>query len=252
MSAVPEYFGSLVFDDRVMKAKLPYDVYVSLKKTMYEGGALDFDTAVANAVADAMKDWAVEKGATHYTHWFQPLTGSHRGEARQLHHPLAGRRRHHGVFRQGTHPGRAGRFELSLRRASRNVRSAQATPHGIRRSYAFIKDKTLCIPTAFCSYGGEALDKKTPLLRSMEALNNQALRILQLFGNGPRSRCVRPLRSAPSRNTSLLTRKCTRSARILCSAGRTLVRRKAAQGTGIGRPLLRRDQAARRGVTWPI
>ena len=74
MSAVPEYFGSLVFDDRVMKAKLPYDVYVSLKKTMYEGGTLD--TAVANAVADAMKEWAVEKGATHYTHWFQPLTGS--------------------------------------------------------------------------------------------------------------------------------------------------------------------------------
>ena len=94
MSTVPEYFGSLVFDDRVMKAKLPYDVYVSLKKTMYEGGTLD--TAVANAVADAMKEWAVEKGATHYTHWFQPL-------------------------RQGTHPGRAGRFELSLRRASRHV-----------------------------------------------------------------------------------------------------------------------------------
>ena len=85
MSTVPEYFGSLVFDDRVMKAKLPYDVYVSLKKTMYEGGTLD--TAVANAVADAMKEWAVEKGATHFTHWFQPLTGSHRREARQLHHP---------------------------------------------------------------------------------------------------------------------------------------------------------------------
>ena len=117
MSTVPEYFGSLVFDDRVMKAKLPYDVYVSLKKTMYEGGTLD--TAVANAVADAMKDWAVEKGATHYTHWFQPLTGITAEKHDSFITPLAGRRRHHGVFRQGADPGRAGRLQLSLRRAAR-------------------------------------------------------------------------------------------------------------------------------------
>ena len=179
MSAVPEYFGSLVFDDRVMKAKLPYDVYVSLKKTMYEGGTLD--TAVANAVADAMKEWAVEKGATHYTHWFQPLTGS----TAEKHDSFITPSPDGGVI-----------MEFSGKELIRGEPDASSFPSGGLRatfeargytawdptSHAFIKDKTLCIPTAFCSYGGEALDKKTPLLRSMEALNKQTLRVLKLFG----------------------------------------------------------------------
>ena len=172
MSAVPEYFGSLVFDDRVMKAKLPYDVYVSLKKTMYEGGTLD--TAVANAVADAMKEWAVEKGATHYTHWFQPLTGS----TAEKHDSFITPSPDGGVI-----------MEFSGKELIRGEPDASSFPSGGLRatfeargytawdptSHAFIKDKTLCIPTAFCSYGGEALDKKTPLLRSMQALNKQTL-----------------------------------------------------------------------------
>ena len=179
MSAVPEYFGSLVFDDRVMKAKLPYDVYVSLKKTMYEGGTLD--TAVANAVADAMKEWAVEKGATHYTHWFQPLTGS----TAEKHDSFITPSPDGGVI-----------MEFSGKELIRGEPDASSFPSGGLRatfeargytawdptSHAFIKDKTLCIPTAFCSYGGEALDKKTPLLRSMQALNKQTLRVLKLFG----------------------------------------------------------------------
>ena len=180
MSAVPEYFGSLVFDDRVMKAKLPYDVYVSLKKTMYEGGTLD--TAVANAVADAMKEWAVEKGATHYTHWFQPLTGS----TAEKHDSFITPSPDGGVI-----------MEFSGKELIRGEPDASSFPSGGLRatfeargytawdptSYAFVKDGVLCIPTVFASYGGEAIDKKTPLLRSMDALNIQALRILKLFGD---------------------------------------------------------------------
>ena len=189
MSTVPEYFGSLVFDDRVMKAKLPYDVYVSLKKTMYEGGTLD--TAVANAVADAMKEWAVEKGATHYTHWFQPLTGS----TAEKHDSFITPSPDGGVI-----------MEFSGKELIRGEPDASSFPSGGLRatfeargytawdptSHAFIKDKTLCIPTAFCSYGGEALDKKTPLLRSMQALNKQTLRVLKLFGMDD-VKIVRPL-----------------------------------------------------------
>ena len=189
MSTVPEYFGSLVFDDRVMKAKLPYDVYVSLKKTMYEGGTLD--TAVANAVADAMKEWAVEKGATHYTHWFQPLTGS----TAEKHDSFITPSPDGGVI-----------MEFSGKELIRGEPDASSFPSGGLRatfeargytawdptSYAFIKDKTLCIPTAFCSYGGEALDKKTPLLRSMQALSKQTLRVLKLFGMDD-VKIVRPL-----------------------------------------------------------
>ena len=180
MRTVPEYFGSLVFDDRVMKAKLPYDVYVSLKKTMYEGGTLD--TAVANAVADAMKEWAVEKGATHYTHWFQPLTGS----TAEKHDSFITPSPDGGVI-----------MEFSGKELIRGEPDASSFPSGGLRatfeargytawdptSYAFVKDGVLCIPTVFASYGGEAIDKKTPLLRSMDALNIQALRILKLFGD---------------------------------------------------------------------
>ncbi|PWM71525.1 MAG: glutamine synthetase type III [Bacillota bacterium] len=180
METVTETFGSLVFDDRVMKATLSAKVYQSLKKTIDEGAGLDL--SVANAVATAMKDWAVKNGATHFTHWFQPLTGITAEK--------------HDSFITPTPDGRV-IMEFSGKELIKGEPDASSFPSGGLRatfeargytawdptSYAFIKGKTLCIPTAFCSYGGEALDKKTPLLRSMEALNKQALRILKLFGN---------------------------------------------------------------------
>ena len=180
MSNLTETFASMVFDDRVMKANLSAKVYNSLKKTIDEGKELDL--TVANAVASAMKDWAVAHGATHFTHWFQPLTG-------------ITAEKHDGFIT----PAPDGRviMEFSGKELIKGEPDASSFPSGGIRatfeargytawdptSYAFIKGKTLCIPTAFCSYGGEALDKKTPLLRSMEALNKQALRILKLFGN---------------------------------------------------------------------
>ena len=217
MSTVPEYFGSLVFDDRVMKAKLPYDVYVSLKKTMYEGGTLD--TAVANAVADAMKEWAVEKGATHYTHWFQPLTGS----TAEKHDSFITPSPDGGVI-----------MEFSGKELIRGEPDASSFPSGGLRatfeargytawdptSHAFIKDKTLCIPTAFCSYGGEALDKKTPLLRSMQALNKQTLRVLKLFGMDD-VKIVRPL-VGPEQEYFLVDRAMFDKREDLMFCGRTL------------------------------
>ena len=180
MSTVPEYFGSLVFDTRVMKARLSADVYRSLKHTIQKGAKLD--PSVANAVAAAMKDWAVENGATHFTHWFQPMTGI----TAEKHDSFISPAPDGGVI-----------MEFSGKELIKGEPDASSFPSGGLRatfeargytawdptSYAFIKGKTLCIPTAFCSYGGEALDKKTPLLRSMEALNIQALRILKLFGN---------------------------------------------------------------------
>ena len=180
MENLTETFASLVFDDRVMKAKLSAKVYNSLKKTIDEGKELDL--TVANAVASAMKDWAVSLGATHFTHWFQPLTGITAEK--------------HDSFISPAPDGRV-IMEFSGKELIKGEPDASSFPSGGIRatfeargytawdptSYAFIKGKTLCIPTAFCSYGGEALDKKTPLLRSMEALNKQALRILKLFGN---------------------------------------------------------------------
>ena len=187
MKNISEYFGCLVFDDRVMKANLSSKVYQSLKKTIDEGAQLDI--SVANAVAAAMKDWAVANGATHYTHWFQPLTGI----TAEKHDSFISPSPDGGVI-----------MEFSGKELIQGEPDASSFPSGGLRatfeargytawdptSYAFIKGKTLCIPTAFCSYGGEALDKKTPLLRSMEALNKQALRILHLFGNDD-VKCVR-------------------------------------------------------------
>jgi glutamine synthetase len=187
METVKDYFGSLVFDDRVMKATLSAKVYASLKKTIDEGTELDI--GVANAVAAAIKDWAVTKGATHYTHWFQPLTGI----TAEKHDSFISPSPDGGVI-----------MEFSGKELIKGEPDASSFPSGGLRatfeargytawdptSYAFIKGKTLCIPTAFCSYGGHALDKKTPLLRSMEALNKQALRILRLFGN-ENAKCVR-------------------------------------------------------------
>ena len=180
MATVPEYFGSMVFDDRVMKARLSSGIYDSLKQTTQGGKHLDL--SVANAVAAAMRDWAVEKGATHFTHWFQPMTGV----TAEKHDSFIGPSPDGGVI-----------MEFSGKELIQGEPDASSFPTGGLRStfeargytawdptsYAFIKGKTLCIPTAFCSYGGEALDKKTPLLRSMEAINKQALRVLKLFGN---------------------------------------------------------------------
>ena len=180
MVTVPGMFGSNVFDDRQMKARLSEKVYNSIRKTIEEGKQLDI--SLANAVALAMKDWAVEKGATHFTHWFQPMTGV----TAEKHDSFISPAPDGGVI-----------MEFSGKELIKGEPDASSFPSGGLRatfeargytawdptSFAFIKDKTLCIPTAFCSYTGEALDKKTPLLRSMAALNKQALRILKLFGN---------------------------------------------------------------------
>ncbi len=176
---VPELFGSLVFDDRVMRARLSDDVYASLKKTIDENVRLD--EQVADAVAEEMKNWAIENGATHFTHWFQPLTGV----TAEKHDSFISPSPDGGVL-----------MEFSGKELIKGEPDASSFPSGGLRatfeargytawdptSFAFIKDHTLCIPTAFCSYSGEALDKKTPLLRSMQAINRQAKRILKLFG----------------------------------------------------------------------
>jgi glutamine synthetase len=180
MKDIPGIFGSMVFNDTVMSERLPQDTYLSLKRTIETGKHLDLD--VANVVANAMKDWAIEKGATHFSHWFQPLTGVTAEK--------------HDSFISPSENGNI-IMEFSGKELVRGEPDASSFPSGGLRatfeargytawdptSYAFVKDGTLYIPTAFCSYSGEALDKKTPLLRSMEAIDKQALRILKLFGN---------------------------------------------------------------------
>ncbi len=225
MSTVSDYFGSLVFDDRVMKATLSGDVYRSLKKTIDEGATLQTD--VANAVAVAMKDWAVAHGATHFTHWFQPLTGVTAEK--------------HDSFITPSPDGRV-IMEFSGKELIKGEPDASSFPSGGLRatfeargytawdptSYAFIKDKTLCIPTAFCSFGGEALDKKTPLLRSMEALNKQALRILKLFGKTD-VKCVRTS-VGPEQEYFLIDEKLFNQRKDLVLTGRTLFGAKPPKG----------------------
>lgn len=225
MKTVSEYFGKLVFDDRVMKANLSSDVYQSLKKTIDEGKQLDI--SVANAVASAMKDWAIKQGATHYTHWFQPLTGITAEK--------------HDSFITPAPDGRV-IMEFSGKELIKGEPDASSFPSGGLRatfeargytawdptSYAFIKGKTLCIPTAFCSYTGEALDKKTPLLRSMEALNRQALRILRLFGNTS----VKYVRTSvgPEQEYFLIDKKMYDQRKDLIYTGRTLFGAKPPKG----------------------
>lgn len=180
MSNISEIFGSLVFNEHVMKERLPKETYKALRKTMADGRTLD--PAIAGIVANAMKDWAIEKGATHFTHWFQPMTDITAEK--------------HDSFISPAADGQV-IMEFSGKELVKGEPDASSFPSGGLRatfeargytawdptSYAFIKEGTLCIPTVFCSYGGESLDKKTPLLRSMEAVNKQALRILRLFGN---------------------------------------------------------------------
>ena len=225
MTNVSEQFASMVFDDRVMKAKLSAKVYASLKKTIDEGAQLDI--SVANAVADAMKEWALSKGATHFTHWFQPLTGI----TAEKHDSFISPSPDGGVI-----------MEFSGKELIKGEPDASSFPSGGLRatfeargytawdptSYAFIKGKTLCIPTAFCSYGGHALDKKTPLLRSMEALNKQALRILRLFGNNT-AKCVRSS-VGPEQEYFLVTKEMYEKRPDLKFTGRTLFGSKPPKG----------------------
>ncbi len=225
MSTVSDYFGCKVFDDRVMKATLSDKVYSSLKKTIDEGTELNI--GVANAVAVAMKDWAVKNGATHYTHWFQPLTGI----TAEKHDSFITPSPDGGVI-----------MEFSGKELIKGEPDASSFPSGGLRatfeargytawdptSYAFIKGKTLCIPTAFCSYSGHALDKKTPLLRSMEALNKQALRILKLFGNDT-AKCVRSS-VGPEQEYFLITKEMYDQRPDLRFTGRTLFGAKPPKG----------------------
>ena len=225
MSTVSDYFGSLVFDDRVMRSTLSADVYESLRKTIDEGTELNI--GVANAVAQAMKDWAVSKGATHFTHWFQPLTGITAEK--------------HDSFITPSPDGSV-IMEFSGKELIKGEPDASSFPSGGLRatfeargytawdptSYAFIKGKTLCIPTAFCSYGGHALDKKTPLLRSMEALSKQALRILRLFGNTTTKRVVSSV--GPEQEYFLITKDMYDKRMDLRFTGRTLFGAKPPKG----------------------
>ena len=179
MRSVPDYFGCMVFDDKTMKARLPKETYKAMKKAIQDNKRLDL--SVANVVANAMKDWAIEKGATHYTHWFQPMTGITAEKHDSFISPCEGGN----II-----------MEFSGKELVKGESDASSFPSGGLRatfeargytawdptSYAFIKEGVLYIPTAFCSYGGEALDKKTPLLRSMEAISKQTVRIMKLFG----------------------------------------------------------------------
>ena len=225
MDTVTGIFGSLVFDDRVMKAMLSVDVYNSLKKTIDEGASLNND--VANAVAEAMKEWATQNGATHFTHWFQPLTGV----TAEKHDSFISPAPDGGVI-----------MDFSGKELIKGEPDASSFPSGGLRatfeargytawdptSYAFIKDKTLCIPTAFCSYCGDALDKKTPLLRSMEALNKQARRILKLCKNSD-VKSVRPVVGA-EQEYFLVDKELYEKRKDLKFTGRTLFGAKPPKG----------------------
>ncbi len=225
MGTVSDYFGCRVFDDRVMRASLPADVYASVRKTIDEGTELD--SRVADAVAEAMKNWAVANGATHFTHWFQPLTGITAEK--------------HDSFITPSPDGSV-IMEFSGKELIKGEPDASSFPSGGLRatfeargytawdptSYAFIKGKTLCIPTAFCSYGGHALDKKTPLLRSMEVLNRQALRILRLFGNNTAKRVVSSV--GPEQEYFLITKEMYEARPDLRFTGRTLFGAKPPKG----------------------
>ena len=222
---VPDIFASMVFNDDVMRERLPKDVYKSLRKTIDNGK--DLDITVANAVANAMKDWAIEKGATHYTHWFQPMTGITAEK--------------HDSFISPTADGRI-IMEFSGKELIKGEPDASSFPSGGLRatfeargytawdptSYAFIKDHSLFIPTAFCSYGGEVLDKKTPLLRSMEVLSAQAVRILRLFGDSTTKRVITTV--GPEQEYFLVDKKLYDERPDLIYTGRTLFGARAPKG----------------------
>ncbi len=222
---VSELFGINVFNDSIMKERLPEDVYNILKSTIKEGKTID--SSIADTVASAMKDWAIEKGATHYTHWFQPLTGITAEK--------------HDSFISPTDDGHI-IMEFSGKELIKGEPDASSFPSGGLRatfeargytawdpsSYAFIKDETLCIPTAFCSYSGEALDQKTPLLRSMDAINKQALRIVKLFGHTDVKRVNTTV--GPEQEYFLVDKKVYDKRPDLMYCGRTLIGAMAPKG----------------------
>ena len=224
MESVADYFGSLVFNDDVMRERLPKDVYKALRRTVDEGKDLDIN--IANAVANAMKNWAIEKGCTHYTHWFQPMTGITAEKHEAFIAPAAGGK----VL-----------LEFSGKELIKGEPDASSFPSGGLRatfeargytawdptSYAFIKDETLCIPTAFCSYSGESLDKKTPLLRSMEAISAEALKILRLFGTDAR-RVITTV--GPEQEYFLIDKKDYDRRKDLIYTGRTLLGARSPKG----------------------
>jgi len=225
MKDIPALFGSMVFNETVMRDRLPKDVFKALKKTMSKGTHLELD--IANVVANAMKNWAVEHGATHFTHWFQPMTGTTAEK--------------HDSFISPTGDGKV-IMEFSGKELVRGEPDASSFPSGGIRatfeargytvwdvtSFAFIKDGTLCIPTAFCSYSGEALDKKTPLLRSMEAIDKQAIRVLRLFGDTTAQRVLTTV--GPEQEYFLIDKEVYLKRPDLIYTGRTLFGSKPPKG----------------------
>ena len=224
--SIPEFYGCLVFNDRVMKERLPKDVYKAVQSTAKQGVHLQLE--VANTVATVMKNWALENGATHYTHWFQPMTG------------LTAEK--HDSFITPLEDGSV-IMEFSGKELIKGESDASSFPSGgIRSTYeargytawdpsspAFIKDGTLYIPTAFCSYRGQALDKKTPLLRSMEVISKQAVRILRLFGNTDPHLTVRTT-VGPEQEYFLIPVELYNKRKDLIYTGRTLFGAKAPKG----------------------
>ncbi len=222
---VQELFGSKVFNDETMKERLPKDTYKSLKKTIEEGRELQLD--VANVVAHAMKDWAIEQGATHFTHWFQPMTGVTAEKHDSFIQPEAGGKVIMTFSGKELVKGEpdASSFPSGGLRATFEARGYTAWDP---TSYAFIKDDTLCIPTAFCSYSGEALDKKTPLLRSMQALDKSAVRVLKLFGNEDVKRVITTV--GPEQEYFLVDSEMFNARPDLIYTGRTLFGAKPPKG----------------------
>ena len=216
MESMEAIFGSNVFNDAVMQQHLPKDIYRALRKTIDDGRHLD--PSIAGAVAHAMKEWAIGKGVTHYTHWFQPLSGSTAEKHDAFITPVAGGRVIESFSGSELVRGEpdASSFPSGGLRSTFEARGYTAWDP---TSYAFIKDGVLCIPTAFCSYGGEALDKKTPLLRSMEALSRQAVRVLRLFGGDAR-RVIPTV--GPEQEYFLIDRKMWEQRKDLIFTGRTL------------------------------
>lgn len=225
METVADYFGSMVFNDAVMREKLPKDIYKTLRKTVSEGK--DIDLAVANSVANAMKTWAIEHGCTHFTHWFQPMTGITAEK--------------HDAFINPAEGGRA-ILEFNGKALVKGESDASSFPSGGLRatfeargytawdptSYAFIRDDVLYIPTVFCSYTGEVLDKKTPLLRSMQAISDEAVKILHLFGHSDVKRVITTV--GPEQEYFLIDRADYAKRRDLIFTGRTLIGARAPKG----------------------
>jgi len=225
MADISSLFGSMVFNEAIMQQRLPHETYKALYKTIRDGKRLD--PQLANVVANAMKDWAIEKGVTHYTHWFQPMTGITAEKHDSFITPIS---RDHVIM------------EFSGKELVRGESDASSFPSGGLRatfeargytawdptSYAFIKDGVLCIPTAFCSYGGEALDKKTPLLRSMEALSRQAMRVMKLFGHTDVTRVTSTV--GPEQEYFLIDKALFDQRKDLIFTGRTLFGAKPPKG----------------------